>query len=181
MYRLSWNLAGWSAEIHKRESFENSLAVETNMPTASQYAEQLPPLALQQLSFRKWARCVTSKTVALRFDRWMFYGLVRSRSSELLWSVLKKNAKPTKKRRFTLANHQSSITQPQIDRFCSNLVQSLITWHPMYHKTFKVKRSKVMITALHNVSAVKTWPLTDFRLGEKYQSRAQYVPHVQSH
>ena len=89
---------------------------------------------------------------------------------------------------------KSSITQPRIDRSQSNLVHSLITWHPTYHtfsrsrgqrsrsqrdttgaaadcpillkfttddvtpdlpQSFKVKRSKVKVTALHNVLASK--------------------------
>ena len=49
-----------------------------------------------------------------------------------------------------------SITQRWIICFRSNFVQSLNAWHPKCCKSFKVNRSKITITAWHNVSASKT-------------------------
>jgi len=73
------------------------------------------------------------------------------------------------------SNVESAITPPLIVRFCSNLVQSLITSRFMHCKYSRSKvkgqdqRSKVKVTASDNLSAVKRYKtatvrLTDFKL-----------------
>ena len=46
---------------------------------------------------------------------------------------------------------KSSITQPWIILFRSNFIQSLNAWHPKCCKKDQVKKSKVKVTAWHNV------------------------------
>ena len=44
-----------------------------------------------------------------------------------------------------------AITQPRIVRFCSHFLQTIITWHRIYHKVSRPRGQMSTVTVSHNV------------------------------